>query len=337
MTSESPASPLSIRPLARADLPAVIAIDASIEGRSRRNYVERRLAAALREPALHAQFAVCDGEGLVGYILARVLVGEFGRSKASLRLELVGVRPGAQRRGAGSKLFEVLAQWAQRHAIDALRTDAAWSNAQMLGWLHAMGFRLAPEVVLTLGLREARPSLEPELTLPEGDGPGHEKDFGHPEGNDHERMARGHVAIRPMAPTDFNEILRIDRAVTGQGRSGYIEALMAESLEVSRTRVSLVGELDGAIVGFVMARADVGDFGRMEPVAVLDTIGIDPEYARRGIGRELLARLCDNVSQLQVERVETLVRVADLDLLGFFQRLGFAPSQRLPFLREMRA
>jgi len=112
---------------------------------------------------------------------------------------------------------------------------------------------------------------------------------------------------------------------------------MAESMEPSRTRISLVGRLDGAVVGFVMARADVGDFGRTEPVAVLDTIGVDPAYARRGIGRELLARLLDNVSQLQVERVETLVRVADLELLGFFQGLGFAPSQRLPFVREIGA
>ena len=337
MTSETVDQPLSIRPLAREDLPAVIAIDTSIEGRSRRTYVERRLAAALREPALHAQFAACDGKGLLGYILARVLVGEFGRSESSLRLELVGVRPEAQRSGAGKKLFEVLAQWAARHGIHTLRTDALWSTAPMLGWLHAMGFRLAPDVVLTLGVAEAPPSDEPALTLPEGDGPGHETDFGKREANDHERMARDHVAIGPMAPTDLQEILRIDRAVTGLKRSGYMEALMAESMEPSRTRISLVGRLDGAVVGFVMARADVGDFGRTEPVAVLDTIGVDPAYARRGIGRELLARLLDNVSQLQVERVETLVRVADLELLGFFQGLGFAPSQRLPFVREIGA
>ena len=69
-------------------------------------------------------------------------------------------------------------------------------------------------------------------------------------------------------------------------------------------------------------------------MAVLDTIGVDPEYARRGIGRELLARLLDNVSQLQVEQVETLVPVADLEMLGFVQEVGFVPSQRLSFVRE---
>ena len=44
------ASAVAIRPLARSDLDAVVAIDNAIEGRSRRAYFERRLAAALPLP-----------------------------------------------------------------------------------------------------------------------------------------------------------------------------------------------------------------------------------------------------------------------------------------------
>lgn len=325
--------PFTIRPLAREDLHAVVGIDAAIEGQSRRTYVERRLAAALREPGLHAQFAACDADGLAGYILARVLAGEFGLPRSCLRLELVGVRPGLQRMGAGRQLFEVLAQWAQRHEIREMRTTERWGNAQVLGWLHASGFRLAPDVVLGMDLERGQPE-EPPLTLPEGEGPAGERNFGRREGNDHERAAQGRVEIRPMAPADLPEIARIDRAITGRDRRGSIEALLGEATEVSRTRVSLAGRLDGAIVGFVMARADIGDYGRTEPVAVLDTIGVDPEYARRGIGRALVARLAANAAQLQVERIETIVRVADTGLLGFFLDAGFVPSQRLAFVRE---
>ncbi len=83
-TQSAAAAPdaISIRPLARLDLDAVVAIDAAIEGWSRRAYFERRLRAALHEPALHAQFAASDARGLAGYILARVLEGEFGESAA---------------------------------------------------------------------------------------------------------------------------------------------------------------------------------------------------------------------------------------------------------------
>jgi predicted N-acetyltransferase YhbS len=237
--------------------------------------------------------------------------------------------------GAGSKLFEVLAQWAARHGIGALRTSAHWGNAQMLGWLGAMGFRLAPELILVLDAERAQPATGPAETLPTGHGPGAEVDFGTPEGNDHERMSRDCAQIDPLTPGDLREILRIDRCVTGRDRAGHIAALLAEATEASRTRVSLVARIDGAAVGFLMARADIGDFGRTEAVAVLDTLGVDPEYARRGIGRALVERLAGNLSQLQVERIETLVRVADAELLGFFQGVGFVPSQRLAFAREI--
>jgi hypothetical protein len=40
--------------------------------------------------------------------------------------------------------------------------------------------------------------------------------------------------------------------------------------------------MDGAIVGFVMARADLGDFGRTEPVAVVDTTASSPRPDRGG-------------------------------------------------------
>ena len=113
-----------------------------------------------------------------------------------------------------------------------------------------------------------------------------------------------------MRPDDLREIVRIDRAITGRDRGDYIAARLAEAMDDSAIRVSLAARLDGAIVGFVMARADLGDFGRTEPVAVVDTIGIDPEYAHRGLGHALLAQLFANLSALQVERVETVVPTA---------------------------
>jgi predicted N-acetyltransferase YhbS len=328
---------LTIRALTRDDLAPVVAIDAAIEGRWRRNYVERRLAAALREPALHAQFAACDAKGLVGYILARVLEGEFGRSEPGLRLEMVGVRPDARGHGVGTRLFQVLGDWARRHGIRDLRTSAGWRDAEMLGWLDAMGFRLAESLILDADLAEAKPAslAEGAITLPAGHGPGGEINFGGAEANDNERLAREQPEVRPMQSEDLREIVRIDHAITGRDRSSYIAAQLKEAMGDSALRVSLAARVDGAIVGFVMARADLGDFGRTEPVAVLDTIGVDPEYAHRGIGHVLLNQLFANLSALQVERVETVLKAADLPLLGFFQSAGFKPSQRLAFMRRL--
>ena len=97
--------------------------------------------------------------------------------------------------------------------------------------------------------------------------------------------------------------------------------------------MSLVARLDGAVVGYLMARTDLGDYGRTEPVAVIDTIGVDPDYAHRGIGHALLSQLFANLGALRVERVETIAAPRDLALLGFLYGCGFAPSQRLAFVR----
>lgn len=336
MTTAGSAVAFTIRALTRDDLPAVVTIDAALQGRSRRDYVERRLTAALREPKLHAQFAACDDRGLAGYILARVLEGEFGRSEPGLRLEMVGLREGARGQGGGAQLFQVLAEWGRRHGIRDVHTTATWRDGTMLGWLNAMGFRLAPSYVLDAGLRQAasREAEEP-VTLPRGHGPGGEVDFGAPQANDDERMALDRPDVRPMAPDDLREIVRIDRGITGRDRGSYIAARVAEAMDDSAIRVSLTARRDGAIVGFVMARADLGDYGRAEPVAVVDTLGVDVGHSRRQVGRALLEQLFTNLAALQIERVETQVASTQLPLLSFFQQNGFQPSQRLAFTRRL--
>ena len=113
--------------------------------------------------------------------------------------------------------------------------------------------------------------------------------------------------------------MRIDRGITGRERSGYIGRRLMETMSDSAIRVSLTARLDGVIVGFLMARADWGDFGRTEPVAVIDTLGVDPEYAtRRGVGRAMLRQLFANLDALRVERVETVISHHDQRTAGFF-------------------
>lgn len=330
---------LAVRALAREDLAAVVAIDAALEGRPRGAYIERRLAAALREPQLHAQFAAQDEKGLVGYMLARVLEGEFGRTEPGLRLELVGVRADQRGHGAGRALFSALLQWTRRHGIRDLRTTALWRDSAMLRFFDAMGFALAPHQIIDCAVDGGayRPERDDALSLPQGNGPGHEIDFGAPTGNDFERLARDTADVRSMTPADLNDIARIDRGITGRDRRGYISARLSEAMLDSAIRVSLTARRDGVIVGYLMARADLGDFGRTEPVAVIDTIGVDPEYAQRGVGHALISQLFANLGALRVERVETIVAHSDFALLGFFYGCGFAPSQRLPFVRSVEA
>ncbi len=326
-----------IRALARQDLDAVVAIDAQIEGRSRRDYIKRRLAAALREPALHAQFAAVEGDQLVGYLLARVLVGEFGRPHPGLRLEIVGVHQQARGIGVGAQLLQALITHARKHGLSELHTSAAWNDHDMLRWFDAMGFTLAPERWLDCQVNGGAylAGRDEAVPAPDGFGQGHEIDYGAPGDNDFEKLARDSADVRSMKPGDLQEIARIDRVLTGRDRTDYMQAKLAEAMMESAIRVSMTARLDGSIVGYLMARADLGDFGRTEPAAVIDTFGVDPEYEHRGVGRALLSQLFANLGALRVERVETLTAPRDQALLGFLYDAGFQPSQRLAFCRPL--
>lgn len=337
MDTIAPVRDARTRALARTDLDAVVAIDATVEGRTRRTYFDRRLAAAVREPDLHVQVAIDDDDGLAGYMLGRVMEGEFGRTAPALRLETLGVRADAKGRNVGGRLLDAISSVAAKRGIRELRTAARWNAHAMLRWFDQHGFVLAPNHVVERAIdgTAIEAPVDAPVFVDAGRGPGREVDYGAPGGNDYERLARDTCEVSAMQQSDLAEIVRIDRGLTGRDRSGYIGRKLAEAMDESGVRVSLAARLDDAIVGFAMARADLGDFGRTDPTAVLDTIGVDREYEHRGVGHALLSQLCLNLAALRIERIETVVAPRDLGLLGFLYDVGFVPSQRIPFVRPI--
>jgi len=147
-------------------------------------------------------------------------------------------------------------------------------------------------------------------------------------------LARDRIPVRSLAAGDLDALVGIDRHHTGRERRPYYRRRLAESLNESGVRVSLVAEVDGRVAGFVMARVDFGEFGRLDPEAVIDTIGIDPACSHRGIGSALVSQLLANLAALRVERVRTEVAWNAFGLLAFLQRCGFHPAERLVFRRR---
>ena len=324
------------RALAPGDLDAVVAIDAALTGRTRRAYFERRLAAALRQPGLHLQFAAEIDGALAGHALARVLEGEFGRTRPGLRLEVISVARAAQGRGIGRSLHAALEQAARQRAIGELRTSAPWRDAAMLRFLAAAGYALSGALVLDSALRGNPLLTRPEsFVSPARDKSGDPNDWSAPLANDFEQLARDIADVRLLSAKDIDDVVRIDHHVTGRDRRAYVQHALDEALRESGVRISLAARIDGVMAGYVMARADLGDFGRTEPVAVIDTLGVAPEYAHRGIGHALLQQLFLNLDALRIERVETVVAVQAIPLLHFFLDTGFAPAQRLAFVKEL--
>lgn len=327
---------LKVRRLARTDLDAVVALDAEVSGRTRRAYFERRLAAALRQPELHAQFAAEEAGVLRGHALGRVLEGEFGRTQPGLRLEVISVAPAAQSRGIGRALHRALEDEARKRKFADIRTGAAWRDHAMLRFLDGVGYALAPNRVIECAVEgSVLGAREESVASPSRDKAGDANDWSAPAANDIEQLARDTADVRLLSAKDLDAIVRIDARITGRDRRVYMQHALDEALRESGVRISLAARVDNNVAGFVMARADLGDFGRTEPVAVIDTLDVAPEYAHHGIGHALLSQLFLNLGALHIERVETVVDRKAFELLGFFYDVGFAPGQRLAFVKTL--
>jgi len=206
----------------------------------------------------------------------------------------------------------------------------------LLGFLDRAGFELGRNQIIDSAVHSDR------LGELEGDAAGRgepqsaagETDYGAPAAVDFESLARDRTDVRGLAPADLAAILTIDRRVTGRKRDSYLAGLFDEALNDSAIRVSLVAKR-GMTVGFIMAKTDFGDFGRPEPTAVIDSIGVNPEFAGSGVGTAMLSQLFVNLDALHVERVETVVAPENFDLLGFFYKAGFSPSQRLALVKRL--
>ncbi len=337
--NKQPGSNVTIRRLTAQDFDAVITMDAAAVGHTRTSYFERRLKNALAQPDLHVQFGAERDGRLVGFMMARQLQGQFGRAEPALRLEAIGAAADERGQRIGSALLSKLEDEARRLAITEIRTTASWRDHTIMQFLNRAGFELGGDLAIECLLGEQRlETADADQVL----APAHltgfsstETDYSQTRENDFEALARDKVDLRTLKAEDLYDIVRIDKMITGHRREAYIYELVDEAMVDSAVRVSLVARVDGLAVGFVMARADFGDYGRAEPVAVLDTIGVNPEYARQGVGHALLSQLFVNLDGLRVERVETVVARHDFQLLGFFYDLGFKPSQRLGFVKRV--
>lgn len=160
-------------------------------------------------------------------------------------------------------------------------------------------------------------------------------DYSGPRGDDFAALSRDRFPVRSMTEDDLDGIVAIDTKLTGRDRRDYYAAKLREVMDETGVRVSLVADVDGRPAGYIMARVDYGEFGRAEPAAVIDTIGVDPGLGHRGIGSALLSQLLANLDALHVESVRTTLTWNNLSLLGFLDRSGFAPAQQLVLTKRV--
>jgi ribosomal protein S18 acetylase RimI-like enzyme len=140
-----------------------------------------------------------------------------------------------------------------------------------------------------------------------------------------------------MKTDDFDAVVRIDEKVLKASRPEYYE-MKFEKLFKSKDYLptSLVAEEeDGTVVGFVMGVLYMGEYGIFQEEASLDTIGVDPNYQHKGVGKQLINEFLDHLKTLGVQKINTLVDWNDSKLIHFFSANQFSPSKSINLERRL--
>jgi predicted N-acetyltransferase YhbS len=131
-----------------------------------------------------------------------------------------------------------------------------------------------------------------------------------------------YVKIRALKKEDLEAIVGIDEKVLGEKRRSYWERKL-EGMSNKSSQVSLVAEVEGEVVGFILADVSGWEFGVPETIGWMDTIGVEPGYQKKGVATALAYELIKNLKAIGVKTIYTLVSWNDWALLQFFHAMGF--------------
>lgn len=140
---------------------------------------------------------------------------------------------------------------------------------------------------------------------------------------------------RPITDADLDQVVAIDHARSGHRRRHFFEKRFAAAKRHPDDFVHVGIDVDGVLRGFAIARILRGEFGHKDAVAVLDAVGVDPEYREQHLGHSLLDELMEMSHERGIRSLQSQVSWANHDLLRFFNISRFTLAPRLALERKV--
>ncbi len=154
MDGDENSNGLTIRTLAREDVARLVKMDERITGRNRSAWYAGKLKRAFEDSDLMISLgAEVDGT-LVGAVLGTLQYGEFGLPEPVAVLDTILVDGDFRGRGIGTAMFGELVRNLEALGIERLRTEVAWNDRDLVGFLGKNGFGPRGRLVLERNLKE---------------------------------------------------------------------------------------------------------------------------------------------------------------------------------------
>ena len=141
------------------------------------------------------------------------------------------------------------------------------------------------------------------------------------------------MVIRKIKVNDADEISKIQASITKSPAKIDFRHIIEDQVRKD-DYASFVAEIDGKIVGFMLSYIVYGGYG-LEKSAWIATLGVDPKFMGKGIGKRLAEEILRVYEKWGIKHIFTSVRWDSADLLSFFKTLGFDRSNFINLRKEL--
>ena len=141
------------------------------------------------------------------------------------------------------------------------------------------------------------------------------------------------ISIREMEDGDIAHICRIQETITKKKAPKSWARDVQEHIAKNK-RECLTATEGGKVVGFIIGNIKTLEYG-LEKSGWIVTLGVDPKYMGRGVGKALGEKLLAHFKNEGCGEVYTSVVWDSTDLLAFFKSLGFKRSDFINLERDL--
>jgi len=142
------------------------------------------------------------------------------------------------------------------------------------------------------------------------------------------------LTIRALQDTDLGDIIAIDEKIGGEYRPKVWENRLSYYTRRD-PEASVVAEIEGRVVGFMLGEVRSGEFGLEDPTGWIEVLGVDPENRGESIGRRLAKHILEHFRARGATQVRTLVEEEMEGITQFFTAIGFEPAPIQPFVLKL--